>query len=644
MHSSFFGFRRSVRGTTLVEILVVIVVLLVGILAVVQIFPRGFQLLTFTRKNSMASALSRDEIERLKASVVAIPDAVISTDATAPDRELGLMSGLEVTETGEARQGGTPIGPWVNYFGANRIRQVIGEMHPISGPRRINRAGLTGCLVIPALPSLNGANPETIRSNDLNQNRDLPSDLFALGGNLFRTGFSIGAYDYLLEGVNANAPAIYLPTGTVRAYAVSLVAQVNRAGQRIRIPLNAMRVDIAATPFDGVSGQYPYFRVDLATLATANLPVGDVLVAINTDSIRVNRIFRVVPTFTRDPFEVRLLGAPSHGILVNTAASSQFIPVGDRRTPLAIKFDYTVSDWRVLRSDFRIAIREAAQLRLPITPIRVTGAPGPDGLLAANLPVLESNPTGQTATASHFAILDLESGGIVMEANPSNDAQKYVTVNKSTGLVEFADVDASTAETQIRVLFPGDATPTNVNLAGRALRAYYMARDEWAVQFIKPAGRLFRSPELPSREEFYVGGSNASITSRLDRIYFAPSLAGHQVSLGTVRYLVNGVEREANGVTVKPRADRSDLPGLAYAEIGDFDANVGGQPVAFNLAAGEPVLGAAVRSITVRSMWNPDVFRLTADTDQNAQLLERFARGYRRSTVQSVVDRGEVAQ
>lgn len=644
MQPSSLGFRRTARGTTLVEILVVIVVLLVGILAVVQIFPRGFQLLTFTRKNSMASALSRDEIERLKASVVAIPDAVISANPAAADRDLGLLPGLEVTETGEARESGTPLGHWTSYFGANRVREVIGEMHPISGPRRINRAGLTGCLVIPALPSLNGANPATIRSNDLNQNRDLPTDLFALGGNLFRTGFTIGAFDYLLEGVNSNSPAIYLPTGTVRAYAVSLVVQVNRAGQRVRVPLNALRVDIAATPFDGVSGQHPYFRVDLAGLAAANLPVGDVLVAINTDSIRVNRIFRTVTAFSRDPFEVRLLGAPSHGLLVNTAASSQFIPVGDRRTPLAIKFDYTVSDWRVLRNDFRVAIRELAQVRLPITPIRVTGAPGPDGLLAANLPVLEANPVGQTATASHFAILDLESGGIVFEANPANDAQKYVTINKSTGLVEFLDVDPATPDTQIRVLFPGDSTPSTVGLAGRALRAYYMARDEWAVQFIKPAGRLFRSPELPSREEFYVGGSNAGISSRLDRIYFAPSLAGHQVSLGTVRYLVNGAEREASGVTVKPRADRSDLPGFAYAEISDFDANTGGLPLAFNLAAGEPVLGAAVRSIMVRSVWNPDVFRLTADPVQNAQLLERFTRGYRRSTVQSVVDRGEVAQ
>jgi len=51
---------RHSFGTTLVEVLVVMVVFLVGILAVVQIFPKGYQLLLLTRGKSVGQALARN--------------------------------------------------------------------------------------------------------------------------------------------------------------------------------------------------------------------------------------------------------------------------------------------------------------------------------------------------------------------------------------------------------------------------------------------------------------------------------------------------------------------------------------------------------------------------------------------------------
>ena len=54
---------RHRLGTTLVEVLVVIVVFLVGILAVIQIFPKGYQILLLTRGKSVSQALARDTME-----------------------------------------------------------------------------------------------------------------------------------------------------------------------------------------------------------------------------------------------------------------------------------------------------------------------------------------------------------------------------------------------------------------------------------------------------------------------------------------------------------------------------------------------------------------------------------------------------
>jgi len=65
------------HGTSLVELLVVMVVFLVGILAIVQIFPGGFRVLNTTRNNSVASAFARQQIEQLKSRSEQLPDAIV---------------------------------------------------------------------------------------------------------------------------------------------------------------------------------------------------------------------------------------------------------------------------------------------------------------------------------------------------------------------------------------------------------------------------------------------------------------------------------------------------------------------------------------------------------------------------------------
>ena len=64
-------------GASLIEILVVIVIFLVGILAIAQIFPGGLNILRTTRNNTMATALARAEMERLKSQIDQLADAIV---------------------------------------------------------------------------------------------------------------------------------------------------------------------------------------------------------------------------------------------------------------------------------------------------------------------------------------------------------------------------------------------------------------------------------------------------------------------------------------------------------------------------------------------------------------------------------------
>src|SRR4051794_36600123 len=72
--------RRS--GTSLIEILVVIVVFLVGILAIVQIFPGGFRVLSESQKGTIATWLARARIETLKNYADQMPEGIVPVQYT----------------------------------------------------------------------------------------------------------------------------------------------------------------------------------------------------------------------------------------------------------------------------------------------------------------------------------------------------------------------------------------------------------------------------------------------------------------------------------------------------------------------------------------------------------------------------------
>src|SRR5450432_4216945 len=83
--------KRRQAGTSLVEILVVIVVFLTGILAIVQIFPGGFRLLGTTRNNEIASQLGRSEQERLKGMSEQLPEQIVAVSYLFNAGQVGIL-------------------------------------------------------------------------------------------------------------------------------------------------------------------------------------------------------------------------------------------------------------------------------------------------------------------------------------------------------------------------------------------------------------------------------------------------------------------------------------------------------------------------------------------------------------------------
>ena len=79
---------RARRGTSLIEILVAMVILLVGIYSLVQLFPSGFSLIIYGRNVTQAHALASGMLEDWRVRHDTLPDAVIALNPVTLNPEL----------------------------------------------------------------------------------------------------------------------------------------------------------------------------------------------------------------------------------------------------------------------------------------------------------------------------------------------------------------------------------------------------------------------------------------------------------------------------------------------------------------------------------------------------------------------------
>ncbi len=74
------GRASALRGFTLIEILVALVVLMIGIYAMLRIFPRGFSAIELSQQQTTAAQLAETELARWRLHPESLPDAIVATD------------------------------------------------------------------------------------------------------------------------------------------------------------------------------------------------------------------------------------------------------------------------------------------------------------------------------------------------------------------------------------------------------------------------------------------------------------------------------------------------------------------------------------------------------------------------------------
>jgi hypothetical protein len=297
-------------GTSLIELLVVIVVFLIGILAIAQIFPGGLHILATTRNNTVSNTLGHEELERERAFANSLPEQIIGLDYSLISGQLvGTVSSRSVDDLGPQGQlieqvthtsspgaqlpwndaysgwsgssnapigGGVPswdvlngsgdIGPVSYVSGANNVRRIVGEGGVVPGPAHIGAvyAALKTLEFGPAVWHANSTAQPTlyIYGNDLYQVQGVPAGTVVNASGTVQStianqdyilpGYAVPSYQYYFSESTINDPFLYIPVDQNFAhnYRITFIANISTTSgtvQRTYVVTNPINVPAMPT-------------------------------------------------------------------------------------------------------------------------------------------------------------------------------------------------------------------------------------------------------------------------------------------------------------------------------------------------------------------------------------------------------------
>lgn len=572
--------RRS--GISLIEVLVVMVVLAVGILSVVRLFPGGFFINKQTEARTLAARLAAQELNRYSTIQANLMDAVLPTtiiqDPTSPT---GYYIKVDLDTTPDDMSTPRVIAPGMDPYyvsGINRIRWIRGETVRIPNPSPLGN-GLRGSIYVlssgPAFdyPGLDANNLPVdsivITGAPLRrrvQNSDDPNGPYLSNQSQY-------AIDYD-DGLIAFYPAPYNRVFKITYSYHAANGDVSTViAQQIGVPANV----------------YPVWQPIYAPGGRTIVPGSDV----------VSRQFMRLPyppSFSDDPYEYAVLPRSASVAPYATVGVIIFNPLGrdyiERsvygNVPLTAKIDYNVLDWHIIREDRPLPASPPYVVRLTLKDIKRVGEYESD----------QRKYTGiwrdPTAPPVSMLIYNLSNG----EEVPSSE----YTVNYRDGIVTFSDAYGNAYRSR-------NESPT--------FRFYYKAHGDWGVQVQKAAASYQMSRTNTANlgyGEFYLGGGRHG--GNPTRMYFPPMEAGKTITIRELWYyslntITNVVTlRRGSNETYRINADRGEFQNLGFGAMTWIDLLDNHDSLtdrAVGWALDQPVVvaqGVEGISFKVRVLWN----------------------------------------
>jgi len=511
----------SKRGTSLVEILVVMVVLLVGILTVVQMFPTGFRVVRSGESQTIAGRLAQQELERWKTMAANLPSGILAVDESGLtvvndqfpgppfDDYLTDSNGEVITEEGRAARG--------NLF---NLRRVVDETTgiPVAGYFQTGGGTKYGSRYTLAFsPIVVKHDPETdklvnfaVKSGDLSRRKGDSSenppilrpgqyaiDTAIVGGPAFNVAFpanpSAGSCVYYIS-----YSYWAVPEGSAEADA-ELLSVVN---QVVEVPGD--QADWVQVPVQVAAG-YELLEIEE-----------------ETDTCARGFEDRTGVEWSDNPYEFQLADPILGVIAFNPTGHGRYEYTAQGIKPIKARIDYLIYDTRIIREDKVVpdnvtddpALGDVVQIKLALRFILNNGDPtdNPDEPEYKGLVTLGQ---GEVTVADPMLVVDLATG---------------LRVSFPMGNVDFQSGIVSLPARADLLDWGSNPVAEDVSLVGRNLRFFYRADGDWAVQCQKAYlnyQRLHGSSQL----DYCHYRFDSDNESNPNRLWFAKCEAGKTVAV-----------------------------------------------------------------------------------------------------------------
>lgn len=536
------------QGFTLMEILVVLVLLLIGIMAILRLFPGGFLVIRRTGELTMAQALANQQAEALK-NLASVPQSISSAVIDVNNNVIPIndIEPTNLTDCTQAELTGYGVTLPDNYdlyylSNINRIRYIKGESVRVPVPNANAAQGYGSVYMLQVGPvfnrfttdstgnpkdsvSVHGAPMERVElpltsgsgignSQDYSPSLSGPSQ-YAIdyvggkNGPLIAFDPSLIGKKVLIDFAYYAAPnANTLPT--VKELIYTITVQPNPDGN------NPNGIQAFAQPiFDNTDAR----------------PQPADYVALKPESEIVSRKFTLMSQTAGtpvtwdpgDPYQYAWYspqeanGFSNPGVLVFNPLGRAYVERTSTGTrPLSVFVDYAVFDNHVLREDRTLAPIAPYSVRLSVPFILTNGDILPD----------QTTYTGIFRLPNDSASPDV----LIYNVNTGEEVARYVSgaasPNDSAGNPAFS-LNVKTGTITFTSQFVQDK-----RLQNATLRLFYRAQNEWGMQVQKAESRYNQSAAITGmlNNNYYLNAGSGFGT--LNRIYFRISEAGKTIVLG----------------------------------------------------------------------------------------------------------------
>ncbi|MCX6345617.1 MAG: hypothetical protein NT018_11190 [Armatimonadetes bacterium] len=440
---------KGKRGTSLVEILVVMVVLLIGIMTLIQMFPTGFRIVKAGESQTIATRLAQQELECWKTMSANLPDSIVA-----------------INEAGVVMSDENPNLPFKGWYAATEqvngqdvtvyrrgnalnFRQINGEftLMPalcVFGGQRTSRYALAFGPIEANGIDVKGRDLTRVAINSVSKAGQYKVD-YALNGSTFKIFFPSDRAAKRFYYVSYSFWAV-AGTGSPELFNVS--------DQIVGLP----------------NGSWSAAWYDVAV----NVPTNYAVISIEQESDSIARgFYQNTGGFTTDPYEFKLAD-PIVGIIdFNTYAQGEYESTPLGLAPLAARINYKIYDPRIIHEDKVMPQPPANEHDIPVKmSLRF--------ILNLNDPTDNPNEDTYKGLLPSFQypvyVIDLATGlQVRLPATYLVDIKQGGRLDYKTGIIKVPEV-ADLGDVS------GGVVQKNVPMVGRNLRFFYRAEGDWTVQ------------------------------------------------------------------------------------------------------------------------------------------------------------------